>query len=61
MDPFNMHRSQSHPQDNDMSNIIFPLNTSPTHKMIKWGHKFEPMFLPIPPECGSVPMIFKDE
>ena len=46
---------------NNIPNMKFPLNTSPTHIMVEWGSNREPLFLPILPRGGSVPTTLEDK
>lgn len=54
VDLLNMYPPRSDPLDtrqDNMSNMKFPLNTSPTHIIVQWSPYFEPIFVPIPPRC----------
>lgn len=55
MDPLSMYPSQHDHQDDNMSNVTFSFQTSPTHGKVEWGPNQEPLFLPILPSHESVP------
>ena len=57
------HHNQDMTQEtlNNEPIMRFPSNTSPTHGMVQWSPNFEPIFVPIPPEGGSVPTTPEDE
>ena len=46
---------------NNILTMTFHLTTSPTQRMVEWGPNKKPLFLPIPPEGGSVPTTLEDE
>ena len=65
-DPTNMYLQGHHNQEMTHQTLKnepimrFPSNTSPTHGMVQWIPKFEPIFIPIPPRGGSVTTTPKD-
>ena len=54
-------QEMTHQKLNNEPIMRFPSNTSPTHGMVQWSTNFEPIFVLIPPEGGSVPTTPKDE